>query len=120
MNTEADKKKRAKRAVGKAEQIADPIIFRIPSQADRQALLEKAEAEGKRPNLMARDLVVSALHGKGISEDISIEIECLRKDIFDLREELSLVAEVLLAAAGRVSSAEASGWVDKNLKPRRP
>ena len=41
----------------------------------------------------------------------------LARQIFELREELALVTEKLLAHAGKISEADAAKWVDTNMKP---
>ena len=92
------------------------IAFRL-GESDSKILADRATEEGRSHHLMAQDLVVAALHKGDDLQEVTEKIEMLRGQLFELREELSLVAEVLLANAGKASPAEASEWVDSNLKP---
>ena len=65
-------------------------------------------------NLWARELVTQALNEPAETTSLLIS---LNQQLFALREELALVAEVLLTHGGQLSEKEAQKWVDENLKP---
>lgn len=80
----------------------------------RDALATKARQEGKSRNVLARDLVISALVR---NDDLDGALLMLNQQLLALREDLALVAEVLLSHAGKTSPDEARKWADENIKP---
>lgn len=89
------------------------IGFKL-DDASRANLTARAEQLGIGRNLLAREMVVSALNEE---VDVPNAILALHHQVLGLREELALVAEVLLSHAGKVSPDEAKKWADGNIKP---
>lgn len=89
------------------------VVFRL-DEANRAALAAQAAQIGIKRNLLARDLVIRSLNERAETEALLI---ALNQQVFTLREELALVAEVLLTHGGQLSKQEAQKWVDENLKP---
>ena len=100
-----------------AQPVPRVIGFRL-SEDEAVDLAERASEEGRSPHQMAHDLVVKSLESDGGGEQLGGKLESLQRQMLELREELSLVAEVLLANAGKATPAEASLWADQNMKPR--
>lgn len=94
------------------------ISFRLNVE-QAEALSTAASEEGLSAHQMAHDLVLSSLwqQKRGEAEGLG-NCEALERQIFELREELALVAEALLTRAGKVSDDDAARWVDENVKPK--
>ncbi len=116
MKSKSDVKKR-RESFTPAQTIPEVISFRL-SEDEAADLAERASEEGRSPHQMAHDLVLKSLEMTGGAEPLGEKLESLQRQMLELREELSLVAEVLLANAGKVTPAEASQWADQNIKPR--
>lgn len=89
------------------------VAFRL-DEANRTQLAAQAAQLGIKRNVLARNLVIRALHEPADTTSLLI---ALNQQMFALREELALVAEVLLTHGGQLSEKEAQKWVDENLKP---
>jgi hypothetical protein len=97
-------------------QVQTVVGFRLdPEQLS--ALTEQADERGVSPHRLAHDFVIEGLEGKDEADDIAGEFQILRRQLFELREELALITEALLVSAGKTSSETARNWVDSNLKP---
>src|ERR1019366_2261527 len=96
----------------------DPIIFRILKVEDAEALKERAAEARRTIHATARDLVTKSLHQVEDEQEVIEKVDKLARQVFELREEISLVAEVLLANAGKASPEQASNRVDSNLKAK--
>ena len=101
----------------------NPISFRIPS-AHHHELLEQLTLQfgEPSPSSMARRILVQ--HLEQTSPDspterlvaLETEIAQLRREIGELRKDLSLATATLLAHAGKRSEEEAVAWTNENLK----
>ena len=109
---------KTKRRVRTSAPAKNPITFRLLKVEDAEALTERAAEEGQTIHATARDLVTKSLHQVENDQEVIEKVDRLARQVFELREEISLVAEVLLANAGKVSPEEASNWVDSNLKAK--
>ena len=89
------------------------VGFKLDDE-NRAKLTGQAKELGISRNLLARDLVLKALNEE---QDMWGAILALHQRLHSLREELALIAEVLLSHAGRVEPGEAKKWTDENLKP---
>jgi hypothetical protein len=93
------------------------IGFRL-SEDEAGELADRASEEGISPHQLAHDLVLASLHESERRAAELRDFQKLQHQVFELREELALVAEVLLSCAGKVETRDAGRWVDQNLKPR--
>jgi hypothetical protein len=96
------------------------IGFRFRLEEDLKLLNEAVERAGGNRSDFLEKLVIKALHQKEAAEPEERDRDSLKQQIFELREELALVAEVLLHAAGRKTQQEAAEWADKNLEAKKP
>ena len=116
MKSKSDVKKR-RESFTPAQTIPEVISFRL-SEDEATDLAERASEESRSPHQMAHDLVLKSLDLTGGADQLGEKLQSLQRQMLELREELSLVAEVLLANAGKVTPTEASQWADQNMKPR--
>ena len=89
------------------------VGFRL-DETNRTLLAAQAGQLGVKRNSLARDLVIRALNEPAETTSLLI---ALNQQIFALREELALVAEVILTHGGKLDQKTAHKWVDENLKP---
>ena len=89
------------------------VGFRL-DEANRTLLAAQAGQLGVKRNSLARDLVIRALNEPAETTSLLI---ALNQQIFALREELALMAEVILTHGGKLDQKTARKWVDENLKP---
>ena len=92
------------------------IGFRLDHDSAK-ALAERAAQLGVSPHKLSQSLVVAALCEKQKVAELCEVVGALAQGMFQLREELALMAEVLLVHGGKMSSDKAQSWVDTNLKP---
>ena len=70
------------------------------------------------PHALARAFVEHILHSGGsLVQILSLqeEISIVRRQLADLRTDLSVSTAVLLVSAGRTNSEAAKDWIEKNL-----
>jgi len=101
----------------RGERKGPPNSFRLSAE-ETELLIERATENGKTRHQMAEDLTKAALKKNDNNHEVIEKIELVQRQIFELREEISLMAEVLLVNAGKKSREEASKWADSNLKPK--
>lgn len=89
------------------------VPFRLDI-ANRTQLAAQAAQLGIKRNVLARDLVIRALNEPAETTSLLL---ALNQQVFALREELTLIAEVVLTHGGKLNQKEAQKWVDENLKP---
>ncbi len=89
------------------------IGFKLDDDS-RTKLALQAEQLGVSRNLLARDFVLKALNE---SADVFGAVVTLNQQMLAMREELALMAEVLLTHAGKVDAEDAKKWADENIKP---
>ena len=116
MKAKNGSKKTEENEVPETPKIPLLISFRLDSE-QAESLSSLASEEGLSSHQMAHDLVLKALwqHKRGVVE----EPKALARQIFELREELALVTEKLLARAGKMSEEEAARWADDNMRAAR-
>lgn len=110
-------KRKPSRSASRGTSTAPKVISFRPDKADRDLLFTRASEQGLSSHQLAHDYVVSILHEQSDGREMEAKIANLEQRIKQLRDELCLVAEVLLNAAGKVSKEQAAEWVDANLKP---
>lgn len=90
----------------------EPISFR-PEQEIYDLLEQRAQTLGTSVGEVACHYVTKMVRGDGLEE---ISPAVVARLIAELREDLAVSVEHLLASAGRVKSDDASKWVDENLR----
>ena len=117
MKTKNSPRKREAIAFPEAPKIPMLISFRL-NEEQAQSLATAAAEANLSSHQMAHDLVLKSLWQQKTGEDDDSKMaRVLARQIFELREELALVTEKLLAHAGKISEADAAQWVDANMKP---
>ena len=117
MKTKNRKTRKQVKASPRGEKQGPANTFRLSAE-DEELLLERATEKGTNRHQTAKDLAAAALKKNDAGREVIEKIELIQRQIFELREEISLMAEVLLVNAGKRSREEASQWVDSNLKPK--
>lgn len=97
----------------KEESDSELVGFKLDDD-NRAKLNAQAREMGLKRNLLARDFVLKALNEQ---MDLAGAVVTLNQQLFVLREELALVAEVLLSHGGKLTTQEAKKWADENIKP---
>ena len=113
----ASRQRKSSRSAVRGTTTAPSVISFRPDKADSELLFNKAWQQGLSSHQLAHDYVVSILHEQPDGRAMEAKIANLEQRIKQLRDELCLVAEVLLNAAGKVTREKAAEWVDANLKP---
>lgn len=100
---------------GKAKRQSSPITsFRLePDEAE--LLSERAARLGVSPHELARHYVVEALVASEELAAVGAAVNTLLYEMQELRQDLALSVEALLASAGKVNGKQAHGWVEANL-----
>ena len=104
-----------KRAAGpnRIKKSEEPISFR-PEQEIYDLLAQRAETLGTSVGEVACHYVTRMVRGDAEEEETSPAV--VAKLIAELREDLAVSVEHLLASAGRVKAEDALKWTDENLR----
>lgn len=109
----------------------ETIGFRLDPDSN-EVLARRAESMGLSVHELARHYLLeilnqeqeraivqqAILHLRDEITELTKTVYMLREDICELREDLALAIEVLLARAGKVDKKEARHWVDTQFKPK--
>jgi hypothetical protein len=99
----------------KTSKLPGSTVIGFKCDADSRAKLDAlAKNLGVSRNILARDFVLKALNEPA---DLFGAVMTLNQQMLALREELALIAEVLLTHAGKVDEEDAKKWTDENIKP---
>ena len=110
------KRRQPKVPEGEIETSASPVIgFRLDEKHRRLLMQRAAEADMSVGDL-ARVYVIDTLDPNNRLNYIVFALTNLGRDLEELRVDLALSVQTLLASAGKIDPAEAMQWVDQNLK----
>jgi hypothetical protein len=91
------------------------IGFRLDDEHGKQ-LVKRAESLGVSVHELARHYVLLVLHEKDERTGIQKGMMALHQEMTELRKDVVVSTEALLTSAGKVSNANAKGWVRENFK----
>ena len=99
----------------KPKKTCPPTIgFRIEPEHGT-TLVERAETLGVSVHELARHYVILALSGREEKVELANAISALQLELVEIRKDVAVSTEALLTSAGKVSSPDASTWVNENL-----
>lgn len=93
------------------------IGFRIDDQT-RELLSDRIASLDVSAHEWARHCLVTILKEDQDREAWEAAVTTLHHQINELRNDVALATQVLLVAAGKLSSEKAREWIGQNLKPR--
>jgi hypothetical protein len=79
-------------------------------------LLGRANTLGVSVHELARHYVMLVLHETQDRKELREAVLALHRELTELRTDLSVSTEALLASAGKASAAHAKDWVKQNLR----
>jgi len=89
------------------------VAFKLDAEHHGK-LAAEAKDLGISVNLHARDMLLRTMNEPA---EVMAALFTLNQQLFAMREELALMAEVLLSDAGKRTREEAQKWADENIKP---
>lgn len=89
--------------------------FRIDGP-NRERLEARARKVGVTPGELAREIIVESLGEDREIDRLRLKVSKVEEQVIDLRRDLSVAVQALLAASGRVTPEQAQEWVRLNMK----
>ena len=96
---------------------ANNVAFRL-QKSYLEVLAARARLKGQSHHLLAKEYVEDALHEKEERGVILDDLTALKLEMTELRDDLTYIAQILLASTGRLTDEQAVEWAKKNLQLR--
>ena len=94
-----------------------PMTFRV--DIETKGRIEKlAERTGIKPGELVREIVKEKMDTGREIDRLRLKVAALEGEVAELRKDLSVAVEALLAASQKVTPEQAQEWVKINLKRR--